>query len=288
MSKNPPGKVLITGVHGQLGRALAGVCTRRGLEFDGRDIDTLDIGDAAAATEWIEGSNPNAVINCAAFTAVDDCESDEQQALRVNGTAVGHLAKACNTVGARLVQISTDYVFAGVSDRPYREDDPVAPKSAYGRTKLRGEECAVDARRHLVVRTAWLYGHGGRNFVEAIRGQIDSGAEILKVVADQRGSPTFGGDLAEAVVDLIQADFDGVVHAVNTGETTWHGFAVAIARLLGKDVEVLQVKTEEYRRPAPRPAFSVLDTSRLSAALGRSMPPWEDALARYLEATCAS
>jgi len=288
MSEQPAGKVLITGVHGQLGRALAGVCTARGLEFDGRDIDTLDIGDAAAVTEWIEGSKPNAVINCAAFTAVDDCESDEYSALRVNGTAVGHLAKACNTVGARLVQISTDYVFAGVSDRPYREDDPVAPKSAYGRTKLRGEELAVDARRHLVVRTAWLYGQGGRNFVEAIRGQIDGGAERMKVVADQRGSPTFCDDLAEAVIDLMQADIDGVVHAVNAGQTTWHGFAVAIARLLGKDVEVLQVKTEEFPRPAPRPAFSVLDTSRLSGVLGRSMPAWEDALARYLEATCAS
>jgi len=198
------------------------------------------------------------------------------------------LARACNTVGARLVQISTDYVFAGDGDRPYREDDPVAPISAYGRTKLRGEELAVDARRHLVVRTAWLYGHGGRNFVEAIRGQLDSGAESLNVVADQRGSPTFCGDLAEAVLALIDADIDGVVHAVNTGETTWHGFAIAIASLLGKDVEVLGVSTGEFPRPTPRPAYSVLDTSRLSDALGRSLPPWEDALARYLEASCAS
>jgi dTDP-4-dehydrorhamnose reductase len=288
MVEKTAGKVLITGVHGQLGRALAGVCARRGLKFEGRDIDTLDIGDAAAVTEWIEGSKPNTVINCAAFTAVDDCESDEDSASRVNGAAVGHIATACNTVGARLVQISTDYVFAGDGDRPYREDDPVAPKSAYGRTKLRGEELAADARRHLVVRTAWLYGHGGRNFVEAIRGQIDGGAESLKVVADQRGSPTYCNDLAEAVLDLMEADVDGVVHAVNTGETTWHGFAVAIASLLGKDVEVLQVKTGEFPRPAPRPAYSVLDTSRLSGVLGRSIPPWEDALARYLEALCAS
>ena len=134
------GGILITGVHGQLGRALAAVCTERGIDFEGRDIDTLDIGDAAAVTGWIESSNPVAVINCAAFTAVDDCETDEHSALRVNGTAVGHIAKACNTVGARLVQISTDYVFAGDGNRPYREDDPVAPVSVYGRTKLRGEE----------------------------------------------------------------------------------------------------------------------------------------------------
>ena len=288
MSEKPEGKILITGVHGQLGRALAGVCTERGIDFEGRDIDTLDITDAAAVTEWIETSKPYAVINCAAFTAVDDCESDEQSALRINGTAVGHIAKACNTVDARLVQISTDYVFAGDGDRPYREHDPVAPISAYGRTKLRGEELAAGAHHHLVVRTAWLYGHGGRNFVEAIRGQIDSGAESLKVVADQRGSPTFCDDLAETVLDLMNADIDGVVHAVNTGETTWHGFAVAIASFLGKDVEVLRVRTGDFPRPAPRPAYSVLDTSRLSAVLGRSMPPWEDALARYLEASCES
>jgi dTDP-4-dehydrorhamnose reductase len=288
MSKKGVGNILITGVRGQLGRALAGVCNEREIEFDGRDIDTLDIDDAAAVTGWIEGSNPFAVINCAAYTAVDDCETDESTALKVNGSAVGHIAKACNTVGARLVQISTDYVFSGNGDRPYREDDPVAPISAYGRTKLRGEELALGAHGHLVVRTAWLYGHGGRNFVEAIRGQIDSGVETLKVVDDQRGSPTFCGDLAEAILDLVDAETDGVVHAVNTGETTWHGFAVAIARLLGKDIEVLGVRSEDFSRPAPRPAYSVLDTSRLSAVLGHNMPPWEDALARYLEATCAS
>lgn len=288
MSEKPAGKILITGVYGQLGRALAGVCTERGIDFEGRDIDTLDIGDAAAVTGWIETSKPCAVINCAAYTAVDDCESDEQISSRINGTALGPIAKACNTVDARLVQISTDYVFSGDGDRPYREDDPVAPVSVYGRTKLRGEELTADARHHLVVRTAWLYGLGGRNFVEAIRGQIDSGAKSLRVVADQRGSPTFCDDLAETVLDLISADVGGVMHAVNAGETTWHGFAVAIASLLGKNVEVLPVGTGEFPRPAPRPAYSVLDISRLLGVLGHSMPPWEDALARYLEATCAS
>jgi dTDP-4-dehydrorhamnose reductase len=288
MSSERRGKILITGSRGQLGRALARICTDRGLEFEGRDIDTLDIGDAAAVTKWIGGSAPEVVINCAAFTAVDDCESDETSALRINGTAVGHLAKACNSVDARLVQISTDYVFAGDGKRPYREDDPVAPIGAYGRTKLRGEELAREAHRHLVVRTAWLYGHGGRNFVEAIRAQIDSGAESLKVVADQRGSPTFCDDLAEGVLDLVGADVFGIVHAANSGETTWHGFAIAIARLLGSDIEVVSVSTEDFPRPAPRPAYSVLDTSRLTDALGRGMPPWEDALARYLEAPCAS
>lgn len=267
---------------------MAAVCTERGIDFEGRDIDTLDIGDASAVTGWIESSKPYAVINCAAFTAVDDCESEEQLSSRINGTAVGYIAQACNTVGARLVQISTDYVFSGDGDRPYREDDPVAPATVYGRTKLCGEELAADARRHLVVRTAWLYGHGGRNFVEAIRDQIEGGARSLKVVADQRGSPTFCGDLAETVLDLIAANIGGVIHAANAGETTWHGFAVAIASLLGKNVEILPVETGEFPRPAPRPAYSVLDTSLLSSVRGHSMPTWEDALERYLETTCAS
>jgi dTDP-4-dehydrorhamnose reductase len=288
MSENTVRKILITGSHGQLGRAVAEACATRDIECEGRDIDTLDIGDAESVTAWIEGSSPSDVINCAAHTAVDDCEADEQLAMKINGTAVGFLAAACNAVGARLVQISTDYVFAGDSERPYREDDPVAPISAYGRTKLRGEELAMTARRHLIVRTAWLYGRGGRNFVEAIRGQIDNGVDSLRVVADQRGSPTFCHDLAGAILDLVHADTEGVVHAVNSGETTWHGFAVAIASLLGAEIEVLRVTSDEVQRPAPRPAYSVLDTTRLSGILGSRMPAWEDALARYLEASCES
>ena len=177
MSGTPVCKILIAGVHGQLGRAVAAACANRNIESDGRDIDTLDITDAEAVTRWIESSRASDVVNCAAYTAVDDCETDEQSAMRVNGTAVGFLAAACNVVGARLVHISTDYVFKGDGSRPYREDDPLAPISAYGRTKLRGEELAASADRSLIVRTAWLYGHGGRNFVEAIRERI--GADSL-------------------------------------------------------------------------------------------------------------
>jgi dTDP-4-dehydrorhamnose reductase len=288
MSKSHGAKILITGVHGQLGRALAATCMARGIDFEGRDIDTIDISDAAAVSAWIEAARPTNVVNCAALTAVDDCESDEAAAMRINGTAVGYLASACNAIGARLVQISTDYVFDGTSERPYREDDPVAPINAYGRTKLHGEELAADADHHLVVRTAWLYGHGGRNFVETIRSQIKGGADHLKVVIDQRGSPTYCGDLAEAILDLVRAGADGVVHAVNGGETTWHGFAQAIAGLLGTDIDIREVTSEEFSRPARRPGFSVLDNTRLSTLIGRSMPDWDDALARYLEPSCES
>jgi dTDP-4-dehydrorhamnose reductase len=288
MSEIPARKILITGVHGQLGRALAELCADRNIEFEGRDIDTLDISDAVAVSEWIQASNATDVINCAAYTAVDDCESDEQTALLINGDAVGHLAEACNVVDARLVQISTDYVFSGDEKRPYREDDPVSPISAYGRTKLRGEEMAVGARRHLVIRTAWLYGHGGRNFVEAIRGQIQGGAERLTVVADQQGNPTFCDDLAGTVLDLVEENAHGMVHVVNSGTTTWHGFAVAIAELLGSTTEIDRVSSNEVGRLAPRPAYSVLDTTRLEVILGRTMPDWKDALGRYLEGPCVS
>jgi dTDP-4-dehydrorhamnose reductase len=264
------------------------MCTDRGIDCEGRDIDTLDIGDATAVTEWIASTRPSDLINCAAYTAVDDCETDEQAALKVNGIAVSYLASACNAVNARLVQISTDYVFAGDGDRPYHEEDPVAPITAYGRTKLHGEELAFGAQRHLVVRTAWLYGHGGRNFVEAIRGQLEGGADRLRVVDDQRGSPTFCDDLAEAILELMGTGTRGVFHAVNSGDTTWHGFAVAIAEILGKQVEISNVTSEEFPRPATRPGYSVLDTTKMARVLGQPMPPWRDALVRYLESSCVS
>jgi len=278
--------LLITGVHGQLGRALEKLARQRGLSVAGHDLDTLDICDRSAVAELVGRLGPRTLINCAAFTAVDACEADEATATAVNGTAVGHLAAACNAAGAHLVQLSTDYVFAGDGALPYTEADPVAPASAYGRSKLEGERLARTADRHLIVRTAWLYGHGGANFVEAIQRQIDRGASSLRVVADQVGSPTFCDDLAEALLDLVDAEACGVVHAVNSGSTSWHGFAVEIVRLMGAEVAVHAVTTADYPRPAKRPAYSVLDTSRLAAVIGRHLPPWQEALARYLGVPC--
>jgi len=251
-------------------------------------MDTLDITDQAAVESAVVEIAPRAVVNCAAFTAVDECEASEELATRINGTAVRHLAAACNRVGAVLVHVSTDYVFSGVSDRAYQEDDPVSPDSAYGRSKLLGEELAREAAERLIVRTAWLYGRGGHNFVEAIRRQIDSGASELRVVADQCGSPTLADDLATAILDLVDVGARGMVHAVNSGMTTWHGFACEIARQLASPVVVRPVSTDEYPRPARRPAYSVLSTSRLEGLIGRAMPRWQDAVARYLEQACTS
>jgi dTDP-4-dehydrorhamnose reductase len=279
--------LLVTGSYGQLGRAVLAAAAERGLSAEGHDQDTLDIASAAAVLECVERTRPGAVVNCAAYTAVDACEADEALATLVNGTAVGHLAAACNAVGARLVHVSTDYVFAGDGRRPYREEDPTGPLSAYGRSKLVGEAEARRARRHLVARTAWLYGRGGRNFVETIRTQIEAGATRLRVVGDQLGSPTLGDDLAVALLDLLAAEAEGVVHVVNSGVTSWHGFATEIARGLGADVAVDEVTTAEFPRPAPRPAYSVLDTSRLTRLLGASLPTWQDGLRRYLASPCA-
>lgn len=280
--------LLITGSNGQLGQAVLAEAGRRAIPTDGRDIDRLDITDGTAVRAWIEAFSPRAVINCAADTAVDDCELREDQAYAVNATAVGHLAAACNSVDATLVQISTDYVFDGTGTRPYREDDPVAPAGAYGRTKLAGEREAAAARRHLILRTAWLYGHGGSHFVSAICRQLASGNRHLRVVADQHGCPTFCDDLATATLDLIDADAGGVFHTVNSGATTWFGFARKIVELVAADADVEPVTTDAFPRPAPRPAYSVLDISRFVRALGRPMPDWADALGRYLDASCES
>jgi dTDP-4-dehydrorhamnose reductase len=276
-------RLLVTGSEGQLGRALLRAAVSAGLETRGHDVDTLDIRDRHAVERLMTAWRPDVVVNCAAYTAVDRAEDDEETAREVNADAVGVLADACNRAGSTFVQVSTDYVFDGTSSHPYREDDPPCPRSAYGRTKLEGERQARRARSHLIVRTAWLYGLGGRNFVEAIRAQVEDGAERLRVVSDQTGCPTFCDDLAAAVLALVDTGADGVVHAVNAGHTTWHGFAAEIVRILGASIEVEPVPTSAFPRPAPRPAYSVLDTSRLAELLGAPMPPWTDGLRRYLE-----
>lgn len=271
----------MTGSRGQLGRALERLAPQRGHAFAGVDLPEVDITDPQAMRAAVAAARAEAVINCAAFTAVDAAETQEAAALAVNGSAVAGLADSANWAGALLVQVSTDYVFDGEAKRPYREGDPVRPLSAYGRTKLAGEQAARLARRHLIARTAWLYGEGN-NFVEAIRRQLAAGRRELRVVADQTGCPTFAADLADALLRLLDVGAQGVVHAVNDGSTTWFGFATEITRLLAPEVEVVPITTAEMPRPAARPRYSILDTSRLTRLIGRPLPPWQDALARYL------
>ena len=274
-------KLLVTGARGQLGRALERAVAREGHAFVGGDLPELDVTDRGAVLGWVARERPDAVLNCAAFTAVDAAESREAEALAVNGTAVGYLAEAADAARAVLVQVSTDYVFDGEADRAYREDNPVNPLSAYGRTKLAGELEAVRAGRHLIVRTAWLFGEGN-NFVEAILRQVAAGRDELRVVEDQVGCPTYAEDLASALLVLVARNVRGILHAVNAGATSWYGLACEIVRQRSAPVRVTPVSTADMPRPARRPRRAVLDASRMQGLLGAALPPWQDALARYL------
>ncbi|MEV0583057.1 dTDP-4-dehydrorhamnose reductase [Nonomuraea sp. NPDC050310] len=233
----------------------------------------LDLRDRRAVRDLLAGYRPRVVINCAAWTAVDDAESREAEALEINGLAVRTLAEHCDRVGARLLQVSTDYVFDGTRREPYPEDHPPAPLNAYGRTKLAGERAALDLG-HSVVRTAWLYGAGGPNFVTTMI-RLAAERETLDVVDDQRGQPTWSADLADLLVRLAQSDLPpAVYHGTSDGETTWHGFAQEIFTLLGADPDrVRPVPSTAFPRPAPRPANSVLAHTR-----GPRIRHWREAL----------
>jgi dTDP-4-dehydrorhamnose reductase len=275
-------RLFVTGSRGQLGRALQRAADDGRHEFFGYDLPELDITDPSAVGAAVSAAKPDAVVNCAAFTSVDAAEKQEAVALAVNGTAVANVARAADAAGAVLVQLSTDYVFDGKTERPYHEDDRPNPLSAYGRTKLAGERAAELVRRHLIVRTAWLFGEGA-NFVGAIRRQLDAGQKTLRVVSDQRGCPTFAPDLAGALLRLLEAGTMGVVHVVNGGDATWCELAFEILRQLGADAEVVPIATADAGRAAPRPAYSVLDTSLFRRIAGADLPLWQDSLARHLK-----
>ncbi|MFE0520902.1 dTDP-4-dehydrorhamnose reductase [Streptomyces sp. NPDC058954] len=245
----------------------------------------LDITDPDAVHETVAEHRPDVVVNCAAWTAVDDAETQEAEALRINGHGPRNLAAACAATGAKLLQVSTDYVFAGDAVSPYAEDAPTAPRSAYGRTKLAGEQAVLAALPHsgYVVRTAWLYGAGGGNFVRTMI-KLESVKDTLDVVDDQRGQPTWTVDLADRLVRLGRSALNGVApagiyHGTSTGETTWFDLAREIFRLLGADTERVRPTTSAaYLRPAPRPSFSVLGHGRWAAAELEPIRGWREAL----------
>lgn len=281
--------VLLLGARGMLGQELARALGRRGAAPRGSrlvawDLAELDITDRRAVQSAVQDLGPELVINAAAYTNVDGCESNLEQALQVNAEAPGHLAEACRAVDALLVHFSTDFVFDGSSNRPWREEDHPGPLSAYGRSKWEGEQVIRSAgSTHLIVRTSWLFGPGGRNFVEAILERAEKG-EPLRVVNDQVGSPTLAVDLAEAVVRLINAGAAGAVHYCNAGHCSWYEFACAILSETGLKVPIEAITSDELNRPARRPAYSVLDTARYIETTGDDPPPWHDALKRYLAA----
>jgi dTDP-4-dehydrorhamnose reductase len=278
-------RTLILGGTGMLGRAVLAAARARGWPALALSRRQADVADEARLDHWMAAFSPEVVVNCAAYTRVDDCETQQEHAMAVNGEAVGRVAHAAERRGARLLQVSTDYVFDGAAERPYAEGDATAPRSAYGRSKLAGERLALAARRSLVVRTSWLFGAGGPNFVTAILRQIDRGTRQLRVVADQVGAPTYTPFLARALLDLAPLAATGIVHYRNREPVSWYSFAAAIARWwpgAAGAVEVAPVTTAEMPRPAPRPAYSVLAVERCEALLGRPVESWEWGLAQFL------
>jgi dTDP-4-dehydrorhamnose reductase len=244
----------------------------------------LDITDAAAVRDAVRRTKPDIIVNCAAYTKVDDAETNEHLATAINGSAVEFLAGAANEFGALLVQISTDFVFDGAKRTPYEVNDATAPLSAYGRSKLIGEQAATLARKHIVLRTAWLFGVHGRNFVEAIRGLVRKGTNPLTVVNDQRGRPTYTLHLADAIIRLAQRahgdeNARGILHYADEPECTWFDFARAIA---GDQATVTPVSSDAFPRPAKRPAYSVLSTERYERITGVKPESWAEGLREYL------
>ena len=226
---------------------------------------------------------PDWVFNFAALTQVDACETQQREAFEVNGRGAGLVAEAAVAHGANVLHMSTDYVFRGDSDKPYLEDDPTGPLSVYGKSKLVGEQAVRDTApdNHLIVRTAWLYGAGGTNFVDTILRKAAAG-EWLKVVDDQRGSLTWNDDLARALVRLMEEDARGTFHCTNGGEGTWFDAAAAILEISGAKTRLDRTDTETLARPAPRPRYSVLDCGKFERTTVMTMPHWRDALKRYL------
>jgi dTDP-4-dehydrorhamnose reductase len=271
-------KVLITGAGGMLGQDVRRLAELTGHEAVALDRAALDVTDADAVSAALVSARPDTVVNCAAWTDVDGAETAEADALRLNGDAAGIVATAAAGVGASVVQPSTDYVFDGAGERPWFESDPTAPLSAYGRTKLAGEQAALAANpRAFVVRTAWLFGTGGRNFVETMLGLAERGE--VRVVDDQVGSPTYTPHLADGLLRLAATDAYGIHHMAADGHCSWFDFARAIFDGAGVDCTVTPVTTAEFPRPAPRPAYSVLGSERLDAI---RLPDWRDGLRTYL------
>ena len=259
----------------------------RELDFIFTDIDSLDIGNRDAVLAFAETHPVDFIVNCAAYTAVDKAEEEEEQCRRINTDAVAYLGEAAQHIGARILHVSTDYVFGGDSYMPYQESDPVSPTSVYGRTKLAGEKAlSAVCPDAIIVRTAWLYSEYGHNFMKTM---LRLGAERpeIRVVNDQIGSPTYAGDLAEAILSLLEKERQGeqnsgIYHYTNEGVCSWYDFAHSIIRIAGLPAKVIPIPTREYPTAAKRPAYSVLSKEKIKREYHWVIPHWEDSLRKCL------
>ena len=277
--------IIVTGITGQLGHDVLKELNQRGMDALGTTRNEINLTTEAGAKNFILDKKPETVIHCAAYTAVDKAESDAELALTVNGLGTRWIAEACREVGAKMIYISTDYVFGGDGRTPYEVHDEKNPVNVYGRSKLLGEDAvSMILHRHFIVRVSWVFGVNGKNFVKTML-RLAETKKILRVVNDQFGSPTYTADLAKLLADMAATDKFGIYHATNEGFCSWAEFAREIFSQAGLDVEVEGIPTIDYPTPARRPFNSRLSKKSLDAAGFNRLPEWQDAVKRFLEAT---
>lgn len=275
-------KILVTGVKGQLGYDVVNELKKRGIEAIGVDIEEMDITDPVSVDRVIKEASPDAVIHCAAYTAVDAAEENEALCRKVNADGPQNIANVCKELDIKMIQISTDYVFGGEGTHFWKPEDACDPQSVYGRTKYEGELAVRKTlEKYFIVRIAWVFGINGKNFVKTML-NLAKTHDTIRVVNDQFGSPTYTYDLARLLVDMVLTDKYGIYHATNEGTCSWYEFACAIFREAGISVNVVPVTTAEYAAKAKRPANSRMDNSRLTENGFEKLPAWQDALARYV------
>ncbi|WP_207062863.1 dTDP-4-dehydrorhamnose reductase [Motiliproteus sp. SC1-56] len=282
-------RILVTGAQGQLGRCLQDALAESAHDWRALGRSALDIADSASVARAIEGFAPDVVINAAAYTAVDRAETEVDAACRINAEGPAHLARACQTHGARLIHVSTDYVFDGDAERPYREEDTTRPLGVYGASKLAGERAVAEAcTQHLIVRVAWVFSEYGNNFLKTML-RLGAERDSLGIVDDQQGTPTYAGDLARALVRLTEVNKGwGTYHFSGGRPVSWYRFAEAIFQEAARQGKLERVPTlnpittEEFPTPAARPAWSVLDGSQLQSVFGIGQGDWEQALAKVI------
>ena len=275
-------KIIVTGANGQLGKELQVITDSKDFLFLSKD--DLPIQDVVRTRQFFDEHRPAWCINCAAYTAVDKAESEKDVAFTINGDAVGSLAAACKGVGARLIHISTDYVFDGHSATPLKENDPTGPINIYGASKLKGEQLALQENRDtLIIRTSWVYSQFGNNFVKTMI-RLMREKERISVVDDQIGSPTYAADLAAVIGRIVSGEkfVPGIYHYSNEGQISWFDFALAIKELIGSPCTVLPISTAQYPTPAKRPHYSLLDKNCIKATYDITIPEWRQSLTRCL------
>lgn len=276
-------RVLVTGVKGQLGYDVVKELEKRGMEAVGVDIEEMDITDFASVEKVINEAKPRAVIHCAAYTAVDAAEENQEVCRKVNVDGTQNIANVCKELDIKMIYISTDYVFDGEGTKPWEPEDERNPVSVYGQTKYEGELAVQNTLdKYFIVRIAWVFGINGKNFVKTMLKLAES-RDTLTVVNDQFGSPTYTYDLAKLLVDMVQTEKYGIYHATNEGICTWHEFACAIFKTAGIEMNVLPVSSAEYAAKAKRPSNSRMSKEKLVESGFEKLPTWQNALERYIE-----